>query len=81
MAHGLSLPFGRWDLPKAEIKALSPTLAGRLPATGPPGKSPDSILNQFAVLVGNMHIYNMYMFTCVCLAMCSFIEPIVIQVL
>ena len=71
-----------WDLPRAGTEALSPALAGRLPTTGPPGKSPDRVLNQFVILVGNVHIYNMYMFICVCLAMCSFIhEPIIIQVL
>ena len=76
------LPFDMWDLPRAGTEALSPALAGRLPTTGPPGKSPDRVLNQFVILVGNVHIYNMYMFICVCLAMCSFIhEPIIIQVL
>ena len=32
------LPHGMWDLPGSGLKPVSPALAGRFPATAPPGK-------------------------------------------
>ena len=69
-------------VPRPGIEPTLPALEGKVLTIGPPGKSPDRVSNQFVILVGNMHIYNMHMFICVCLAVCSFIhEPIIIQVL
>ena len=34
------LPCSTWNLPRPEIKLVSPTLGGRFSTTGPPGQSP-----------------------------------------
>ena len=51
VARGLSscgaraqLLYGMWDLPGPGIEHMSPALAGRLPTTVPPGKSPGYFL-------------------------------------
>ena len=33
------VPHGMWNLPRPEIKTVSPALVGRFLNTGPPGKS------------------------------------------
>ena len=38
VVHGLSLLWGMWDLPRPEVKPMSPALAGRFFSTEPPGK-------------------------------------------
>ena len=38
VVHGFSL-LGTWNLPRPGIEPMSPTWAGRLSTTGPPGKS------------------------------------------
>ena len=35
---------GMWDLPRPGLEPASPTLAGRLPTTAPPGKPDSSVL-------------------------------------
>ena len=39
VAHGLSCPYGMWNLPGLGIEPMSPALAGRFLTTGPPEKS------------------------------------------
>ena len=39
VAHGLSCPYGRWNLPRPGTEPMSPALAGRCLTTGPPRKS------------------------------------------
>ena len=40
-----SLLQDMWNLPATVIESTSPALAGRFLSSGPPGKSPQSILN------------------------------------
>ena len=37
------MPRGMWNLLRPGIELVSPALAGRLPTTGPPGKSPEKL--------------------------------------
>ena len=39
-----------WDPPRPGLEPVSPALAGRLSTTAPPGKPPDSILNEVSLL-------------------------------
>ena len=42
--HGISCPSANGNLPGLGVKPMPPALAGRVPMTGPPGKSPLSVL-------------------------------------
>ena len=44
---GASLPRGLWNLPRPEMEAMSPALAGGFLTTGPPGKSCTYNFNQY----------------------------------